>query len=136
MPKHRAELPEAMVGIGARLRTLRMKRDWSQSELARRAGVDPSQINRIETGERLVGLSASHVVRIAGAFGVSPGFLLTGEEPGIPVTVHDEVPAAVFLELLQEVKSLRAQLKIQEAMGEGEPDDFPRLPPRPKPRRR
>ena len=38
---------------GRRLRELRMERGWSQSELARRAGLSPGTLSFIERGETL-----------------------------------------------------------------------------------
>lgn len=39
--------------LGGRLRSLRERRGWNQSELGRRAGVDRSEISRIEGGKPL-----------------------------------------------------------------------------------
>lgn len=46
------------------------KRGWSQADLARNSGLDPSLINNYLTGKRNVGINS--VVSIAKAFGVRP----------------------------------------------------------------
>jgi transcriptional regulator with XRE-family HTH domain/GNAT superfamily N-acetyltransferase len=43
--------PTARLDVGAALRALRWRADLSQRELARRAGVDPARVARLETGE-------------------------------------------------------------------------------------
>jgi ribosome-binding protein aMBF1 (putative translation factor) len=60
------------------LRTLREQAGLSLHELGRRAGVDHSQLVRLETAERSCTLETA--VKIAGALGVSLG-LLTDEKP-------------------------------------------------------
>jgi transcriptional regulator with XRE-family HTH domain len=59
-----------------RLSTMRGQAGLSLQELARRAGVDHSQLVRLEAGERTCTLETA--VKIAGALGVSLG-LLTDE---------------------------------------------------------
>lgn len=57
-----------------RIKYLRDKRDWSQAELARRAGTTQPTINRLETGEAQ--LTVEWMRRLAQAFGVPPIDLL------------------------------------------------------------
>ena len=40
------------INIGEKIKIAREKMDWSQSELAKRAGVQPSTISQIESGAR------------------------------------------------------------------------------------
>ena len=61
------------VSFGHRVRQIRRSRNWSQEELAARAGLDRTYIGAIERGERNPGLV--NIVRIAGALGVSVGDL-------------------------------------------------------------
>ncbi|GAB2955359.1 hypothetical protein GCM10023080_012970 [Streptomyces pseudoechinosporeus] len=51
MPDAASAAPER---IGARIREFRTIRDYSLSELGRRAHVSPSLLSRIESGERAV----------------------------------------------------------------------------------
>ena len=39
-----------MMALGERIKERRERRGWSQGELARRAGIDPSLLSRIESG--------------------------------------------------------------------------------------
>ncbi|HHW36483.1 MAG TPA: helix-turn-helix transcriptional regulator [Bacillales bacterium] len=40
------------MNIGEKIIKLREKKNWSQKELAHRAGLNPGVMNRIKTGER------------------------------------------------------------------------------------
>lgn len=46
------------------------KRNWSQSDLSRYSGISPTQIGRIFSGERSLGLES--LVALAKALGISP----------------------------------------------------------------
>jgi transcriptional regulator with XRE-family HTH domain len=56
--------------LGARIRTLRESKGWSQEELADRAGIDRSYMSGVERGVR--NISVLKVVAIAHALGVIP----------------------------------------------------------------
>lgn len=60
--------------IGERIVKLRQKRNWNQRELARRAGLNYSVMNRIETGKRP--LTDQEIKTFADLFGVSTDYLL------------------------------------------------------------
>jgi transcriptional regulator with XRE-family HTH domain len=47
------------------VRYLREERDWSQTELAKRAGLDPAQISTLETGKRSPNIRTLHKVAAA-----------------------------------------------------------------------
>lgn len=53
---------------------LRLKKGYSQERLANEAGIAPSQISRIETGE--INTSLSHICLIARILKVSPKELM------------------------------------------------------------
>jgi transcriptional regulator with XRE-family HTH domain len=55
--------------FGARLRTLRHKRGWTQVQLAERFGLDRSYIADVERGKR--NISIVNVEIIANGFGIS-----------------------------------------------------------------
>ena len=72
----RSVLAEA---IGARIRTLREQRRWSQAALCITLGIHTSKLSKYENGEHL----PPHLtlVQIADAFGVSVDFLLGRPNP-------------------------------------------------------
>ena len=59
---------------GERLRQVRESRGISQSELARRLGINPTQINRYENG--LTDPSLQQIIRIGNELGVTIDYLL------------------------------------------------------------
>ena len=73
------EVPEGMdeVTIGARLRTLRRWRGKSQVELAGLAGLSPSFLSMVETGQRPLD-RRSHIAALANALKVSETDLVGG----------------------------------------------------------
>ena len=68
---------KAAARIGMALRAYRMRREQSQSDLARLAGVSPSAISQVERGER--GLSVETLLTLAGRLNITLDELLGGE---------------------------------------------------------
>ena len=68
---------QAAARVGAALRAYRLRRDLSQSGLARLAGVSPSAISQVERGER--GLSLETLMALSGRLNVTLDELLGGE---------------------------------------------------------
>jgi transcriptional regulator with XRE-family HTH domain len=66
-----------------RLRALRTERGWSLDELARRSGVNPSTISRIETGGRRIALD--QLAPLAHALGVSIDELLRAPDEDVVI---------------------------------------------------
>lgn len=62
--------------FGENVRRARMEARLTQEQLARRAGVHPSEVSRLEREVRDPRLST--IVRLAGALGVEPAGLLDG----------------------------------------------------------
>jgi transcriptional regulator with XRE-family HTH domain len=60
--------------LGARIRELRLERNWRQIDLAVHAELSKTHIHDLETGKREVGLDA--LERIAGALDTKPSNLL------------------------------------------------------------
>ncbi len=60
--------------LGRRIRLLRAERDWSQEDLAARAGLHRNYIGHVERGE--LNMSVVQLTKIAQAFGVSVGVLV------------------------------------------------------------
>jgi transcriptional regulator with XRE-family HTH domain len=68
---------QAAARVGAALRAYRLRRELSQSDLARLAGVSPSAISQVERGER--GLSLETLFTLAGRLNITLDELLGGE---------------------------------------------------------
>jgi transcriptional regulator with XRE-family HTH domain len=68
---------QAAARVGAALRAYRLRRDLSQSDLARLAGVSPSAISQVERGER--GLSLETLMALSARLNVTLDELLGGE---------------------------------------------------------
>lgn len=66
-------------GLLERLRAHRLGRNWSQAELARRAGISVQSYQNFETGHGNITLA--HLLRILGVFGLSSRFALLVPEP-------------------------------------------------------
>lgn len=60
--------------LGRRIRLLRAERDWSQEDLAERAGLHRNYIGHVERGE--LNISVVQLTKIALAFGVRVGVLV------------------------------------------------------------
>ena len=65
---------KGVIAFGNRLREIRLKNGYSQERLANEAGIAPSQISRIETGE--INTSLSHICLIARILKVQPKDLM------------------------------------------------------------
>ncbi len=80
-------------GIGAAIRTLRLRRRLSTRALAGLAGVSQPLLSKIENGLALP--SVLSLYAIAEALGVGPAELLpTGDEPALPTSHGIPLPAA------------------------------------------
>lgn len=67
-----------MAGVGDRVRQVRLERDWTQEELAKKAGVAQSTIAELE---RKPNRGSKEIVEIALALGVSPVWLALNKGP-------------------------------------------------------
>lgn len=92
-----------MLDLGQKVKRLRESRDWSQAELARRAGVTKSAISTYELGIRTP--SADVVCSLAKAFGVSADYLLgIAERRSVEVEGLSERDEALVRELVASLK--------------------------------
>lgn len=69
--------------VGDRVKAARMRRALSQEQLGRETGVSEATINRIERGLNAQPRFVT-IHKLAGALGVDPGWLLTGEGEPYP----------------------------------------------------
>ncbi len=104
---------QAAARVGAALRAYRLRRDLSQSDLARLAGVSPSAISQVERGER--GLSLETLMALSARLNVTLDELLGGEvTPDYRIGRRHglgNAPAGSILPLLDDAEAgLRAYL--------------------------
>ena len=85
--------------VGARTRSLRENRNWSQEDLARESGLKRPHISLIETGDRMPG--AETLVKLADTFGVSIDYLLgRSENPAVaPAANHPSMRDPRFIDI-------------------------------------
>lgn len=62
--------------FGAKIRSLRSDKGWTQEELAERTGLHPSYIGGIERGQRNVGFD--NILKLAWALDTTPSDLFEG----------------------------------------------------------
>lgn len=74
----RKQTPEIVRALGHTLRAERAKRDWSQEELAARAGLDRTYLSGVERGVRVPNLRS--LIRLAAALGMKVSRLLASAE--------------------------------------------------------
>jgi transcriptional regulator with XRE-family HTH domain len=106
---------QAVARVGMALRAYRMRRDLSQSDLARLADVSPSAISQVERGER--GLSLETLLALAGRLNITLDELLGGEvTPDYRIGRRHgpgSVPGGSVLPLLDDAEAgLRAYLVL------------------------
>jgi transcriptional regulator with XRE-family HTH domain len=104
---------QAVARVGAALRAYRLRRELSQSDLARLAGVSPSAVSQVERGER--GLSLETLLTLAGRLNITLDELLGGEvTPDYRIGRRHslgDAPAGSVLPLLDDAEAgLRAYL--------------------------
>ena len=87
--------------IAKKIKTLRKSVGWSQSELARQAGITSSAINLIEKGDRIPSLIVSR--KIAESLNISVAEL-TGDELPSSTELNDDAQA--FFRKYGDIKNL------------------------------
>jgi len=88
--------PGERATLGARIRELRLKRGWTQQELAERVGIQQKQISSYERGANVP--SGQTFIALAEAFGVSLDYLAQ-------ISPHSSAQAAIAdLDLLEKVQ--------------------------------
>lgn len=74
----RKQTPELVRALGQALKAERAKRDWSQEELAARAGLDRTYLSGVERAVRVPNLRS--LIRLAAALGMKVSRLLAAAE--------------------------------------------------------
>lgn len=96
MPKRTAKPapppPEELLSLPERIRYARKRAGFSQKELAARSSVSESQLSRYESSERVEGVEAATLIRLARALGVPVGWLVADEGDAGPIPVFTEPP--------------------------------------------
>ena len=82
--------PKALLTLPSRLKYARERQGLTQTALAERTGIDLGGISRLEKGERVVGIEAATIIRLAAALGVPVGWLAADEGQLPPVVVFEE----------------------------------------------
>lgn len=101
---------DLIMDIGKRIIELREKKGWSQRELARRANLNPSVMNRIETGDRP--LRAEELKIIASLLDVTADYIL-GESKSPSLSAKDE------RDIAKRMEKMKKDLLRGSANGEG-----------------
>lgn len=81
MPKRREEVEPELVGLPERLRLAREAEGLGARELDRASGLGTGAVTRLSKGDRLSGVTAAKIIRLARALNVRPEWLLTGNPP-------------------------------------------------------
>ncbi len=104
--------------IYERIKALRIQQGMSQYDLARKVGYEGrSAISKVENGDR--DISQSMIVKYANALGVTPTYLLYGEdkEEKTPVTQESDERAAEFTKLFQLLTAEQQAIVISQIKG-------------------
>src|SRR5712664_1464092 len=67
-----------MAAVGERIKARRAELEWTQDQLAQKAGISKSFLSELENGKRSV--SADNLLDLARALGVSLDYLMIGRE--------------------------------------------------------
>ena len=94
--------------IAGRIQNLRMMRGMSQEELGKRAGISKSAISKIENARREA--TASEIIRIAQAVGVTLDILVNGQDNFVyqeeikVIEALREIPFDDYRSILEEIE--------------------------------
>lgn len=91
--------PPELLTLPGRLKYARERAGMTGAALAQAAQIDPAQVSRFENAERLTGVEAATLIRLARALGVPVGWL-AADEGGLP-------PAPIFREPAKASRSKR-----------------------------
>jgi transcriptional regulator with XRE-family HTH domain len=99
--------------VGARLKSLRLKRRWTQPEMAAKLDMSLSNYSKIEVGARTLGRRG--VAAVCVLFGVTSDWLLYGRSDAVAASA----PAAIYPEPVSQAMVVREApgITLREAMG-------------------
>jgi len=98
-----------MKECGKRIRQLRMKKGYTQEEVAQTLNVDRSFYGRIESGQK--GCSVDILVRLSDFFNVSLDYLILGKEQDFSLQFNmQENLKADIVELISHLETLASKL--------------------------
>jgi transcriptional regulator with XRE-family HTH domain len=100
-----------MSGVGERIKKRRLELEWTQEQLAQKAGISKSFLSDLENGKRSVG--AENLLDIARALGVSIDFLMTGQASQDKAT-EVPIPATLARFAAEEGLTFRQTLMLLE----------------------
>lgn len=100
-----------MAGVGERIKKRRQELEWTQDQLAQKAGISKSFLSDLENGKRSVG--AENLLDIARALGVSIDFLMTGKASK-DQAAEVPIPASLARFAAEERLSFRQTLTLLE----------------------
>ena len=103
--------------IYERIKELRQAKGMSQYDLAKKVGYEGrSAISKVENGSR--DISQSMIIKYAEALGVSPGYLIYGDEcEKNPTTDDDSGRTKEFIELFSKLTAEQQNLIIAQIKG-------------------
>lgn len=84
--------PPELLTLPSRLKYARERIGMTGVALAQASGLDPAQISRFEKAERLTGVEAATLIKLARALGVPVGWLAADEGTLPPAPIFREPP--------------------------------------------
>ncbi len=82
------------IAAGSLIKSERKKAGWTQTELAKRAGITSSALSQIESGERFP--STIVLKKLSGALSVSMDFLLGDNNDDLQTAIHNDKIKMLF----------------------------------------
>ena len=94
MPRHKKTAPPELKTLPGRVTYARERLGMTMTELATQLDVPLSTMSRLESGERIDGIEAATLIRLARALGVPVGWLAANEgaPPATDIPVFREPP--------------------------------------------
>src|SRR5437763_2864469 len=96
-------------GVGERIKRRRAELDWTQDQLAQKAGISKVFLSDLENGKRSV--SANNLLDIARALSLSLDYLMTGDASERPM-MEVPIPASLARFAADEGLSFRQTLML------------------------